>query len=107
MGRETSKVFPQMHVTSIYGHLKLLLKATGLPTGRNCMFHKIRRTHATHLHIAGGDATASLGHGSDVITRGYYLDPRYIRGGHLADLMGSPWALLVGLCRRLKTAIGL
>jgi hypothetical protein len=54
----------------------------------------IRRTHATHLYIAGGDATQSLGHESDAMTRTYYLDKSQIRTHHPADL------LTVGLLRR-------
>jgi integrase len=104
-GIETDRVFPQLHVSSFLGQFRLMLKATGLPSSRHDMLHKLRRTHATHLHVMGGDATASLGHESDQITRGYYLDPRYTRGGNFADLIGEGW--FKRLRRRLKKAFGL
>lgn len=43
------------------------------------MFHALRRTCASHLAVAGADATAYLGHSSDAITRRHYLDPRIVR----------------------------
>jgi integrase len=106
-GMEAEFVFPQLHATSYYGHLRIMLKGAGLPTGRNCMLHKLRRTHATHLHVMGGDATASLGHTSDQMTRGYYLDPKYTRGGYLADMRGGLRGLWERLVRRVKVTLGL
>jgi hypothetical protein len=46
-----------------------------LPTDRSCKPQKMRRSHASHLKAAGGDATASLMHESDSTTRKSYLDP--------------------------------
>jgi integrase len=103
-GTLTERVFPEMHPTSLYGHLRYVLMNAGLPYGRDCMLHKLRRTHATHLHMLHGDATASLGHDSDTMTRGYYLDPRFARGGKLADLNGGWFRQLI---RRLRVACGL
>lgn len=101
------RVFPAMHHSTYYGHFRAVLKNCGLPAGRSCMFHKLRRTHATHLHVMGGDATASLGHSSDVMTRGYYLDPRQTRGGYLVDLNSGIMSRIRRLGRRLKRAFGL
>jgi integrase len=106
LGKEGGRVFPEVHVTAVYGHLKLVLKSCGLDAGRNCMFHKIRRTHATHLYLAGGDPTQSLGHDSDAMTRGYYLDPRYTRNGFFADLVGVR-GIFARLGRTLKRAFGI
>lgn len=106
VGKDNDRVFPEVHITSIYGHLKLVLKSCGLDSGRNCMFHKIRRTHATHLYLAGGDPTQSLGHESDAMTRGYYLDPRYTRNGFLADLLGVG-GVFHRMWRGIKRAAGI
>jgi integrase len=103
-GQLRERVFPEMHPTSLYGHIRYLLMSTGLPHGRDCMLHKLRRTHATHLHMLGGDATSSLGHDSDTMTRGYYLDPRYTRGEKLADMNEGVFRRMV---RRLRVACGL
>lgn len=62
--------------TTIYAALEKLLKEAGLSAGRRDKFHKLRRTLATEVHLAGGDATARLGHASDAITRESYIDPR-------------------------------
>jgi integrase len=107
IGKRTDEVFPQMHRTSFYGHLKSLLTLLNLPSDRSCMFHKLRRTHATHLYVLGGDATASLGHDSDVITRGYYYDPRQTRGSYLADLGGGLFGLVARLWRRALATVRL
>jgi integrase len=87
-------VFPQMDRTAYYKHLQRVLQVAGMPYDRRCSFHKIRRTHATHLYINGGDPTQSLGHESDAMTRAYYLDKSQIVTRHASDL------LTVGLLRR-------
>jgi integrase len=80
-------VFPRLDRPAYYKHLQSVLKAAGMPYDRRCSFHKLRRTHATHLYIRGGDPTESLGHESDAMTRGYYLDKSQIRTQHPADLL--------------------
>lgn len=105
VGKENVGVFPEVDRTAIYGHLKLVLKNCGLDSGRNCMFHKIRRTHATHLYLAGGDPTQSLGHESDAMTRGYYLDPKYTRNSFLADFLGLG-GIFTRMWRGVKRAFG-
>lgn len=107
VGRDEERVFPKLHRTSFHYHLRQVLKGSGLPSGRHSMFHKIRRTHATHLYVLGGDPTQSLGHESDSITRGYYLDPRYARRGFLADLTSGLSGTVWRLFRRLRSAFGL
>jgi integrase len=101
-------VFVGRHASADYRNLSVILKAAGLPCDRFSMFHRIRKTHATWLHVTGGDATASLGHSSDEITRKYYLDPRYTRRDYAADLLsGGILQPLRRLVRRFKVALGL
>jgi integrase len=96
-------VFLRMDRSAYYKHLYTILKLAGMPCDRRCSFHKTRRTHATHLYIAGGDATQSPGHESDAMTRGYYLDTSQIRTQHPADLLVVGWVRR--WWRKLKSAI--
>jgi integrase len=65
---------------TLYNRWKRIAVAAGLGSGREVMFHALRRTCASHLAAAGVDATAYLGHSSDSITRRHYLDPRIVHG---------------------------
>lgn len=65
---------------------RLLLDA-GLPADRRSKFHRLRRTHATFVHKAGGDATAALGHADPSTTWKYYIDPRQL----VRRLPWHPW----------------
>jgi integrase len=71
---------PVLLIPAVYNRLYLwkaferILKSAGLPTNRQCKFHRIRRSVASHFAAAGGDPQALLGHSSAVITEGY-LDP--------------------------------
>ncbi len=58
----------------------LLIRA-GLPSNRYCKPQRLRRSHASWLQAAGGDATASLGHQSPAVTRRAYLDASIISPG--------------------------
>lgn len=51
-----------------------VLKSANLPSGRQQMFHAIRRTVASHLDRAGVDASRVLGH-LDRATTGAYISP--------------------------------
>lgn len=62
--------------TYLWQKWKAILKRCGLPTGREFSFHCLRKSHASHLKAAGGDARESLGHASDATTNQVYLDPR-------------------------------
>lgn len=44
-------------------------------------FHLIRRSHASHLTVVGGDARQSLGHSSEAVTDKSYRDPRITNRG--------------------------
>lgn len=65
---------------TLYNRWKRIVAAAGVGTGRDVMFHALRRTCASHLAASGVDATAYLGHSSDAITRRHYLDPRIVQG---------------------------
>jgi len=56
---------------ALVARLRKTLKAAELPAGRKDLFHKIRRTTASHLDRVGGNATAMLGHSSEAVTMGY------------------------------------
>lgn len=67
-------LFPwEAHWTTRYNHYRAILRQAGLPLGRMNMFHRLRRTTATLMSAAGGDATMQLGHSSDAVTRRHYL----------------------------------
>jgi integrase len=65
---------------------RLRLRA-GLPTDRYSSFHRMRRSVATHLEAAGGNATEALGHSSRSITQRSYLDPRLLNRPQPSDLL--------------------
>lgn len=68
-------IFPyNLHPSSLYKQLSRILIRAELKDGRQFKFHCIRRTHATQLHLAGGNAQQSLGHSSPATTA-KYLDP--------------------------------
>lgn len=54
---------------------KKLLKRAGLPFDRKSMFHRMRKSVASHFQAAGGNATALMGH-QDARTTRAYIDPR-------------------------------
>ncbi len=76
--RERVFPFPYDH-TTFYNRYTRLLERAGLPTDRRSKPHAMRVSHATWTHIAGGDATRALGHGSPETTRKSYLDSTLIR----------------------------
>lgn len=59
----------------LWTRYKRLLKRAGLPFDRKSMFHRMRKSVASHFQAAGGNATALLGH-QDARTTACYLDPR-------------------------------
>lgn len=71
-------VFPWPYQSSyLYTIYREILQRAELESDSRSMFHRMRRTHATHLKAAGGDPTASLGHASPVTTQ-RYIDQRMI-----------------------------
>lgn len=75
----------------LHDHLRRLLKAAGLPSGRRDLFHKIRRTSATYLCRAAGKAAATehLGHSDGSVTE-RYLDPALLERVQAADVLPRP-----------------
>ena len=73
--------------TTLWHRYKQILRAAGLPHDRRSMFHRLRRTVASHFKLAGGDATALLDHTSAKVTNESYLDPRIVGQQHAADLL--------------------
>jgi integrase len=68
----------QSHPTDIYRRLKRILKRAGLPTRRQDMFHKVRKTAASYYEAGGGDAQKLMDHSSRKVTE-RYLDPRIVK----------------------------
>jgi integrase/transcriptional regulator with XRE-family HTH domain len=71
--------------------LRKIIRRAGLPAGRRDLFHKIRRSCASHLAAAGGEAVAikQLGH-SDPSCIGRYIDPRFTSNHEAAKLLPRP-----------------
>ncbi len=77
----------------IWSNLGTIMKHAGLPNSREFKFHCIRKSSASHLAAAGGDARAHAGHSSDKITREHYLDPRIVGGPAAHSLLFRPGTL--------------
>lgn len=93
---ERERLFPWPHSEStLYNHLRRVLKTAGLPHGRREKFHKIRRTTATfsEIYVGRGTATAYLGHSSAAVTRAY-IDTTRLPDFRVAEQL--PRLLLVG-----------
>ena len=87
---ERDLIFPwPLHPTSLHNHYRALLSEGNLPTDRYHKFHCLRRSTASYLEAAGGDATAQLGHEHRSTTK-RYLDPRIVKQKHAADLLFRP-----------------
>ena len=72
--RECIWPFPWTQVI-LYRRYKNILKRAGLAFDRKSMFHRMRRSVASHYEAAGGDASQILGHGDRKTTVEHYLDP--------------------------------
>lgn len=64
---------------TFYNHYTRLLKDAGLPHGRHDKPQKMRRSFASHLEAAGGNATDALQHTSRSVTKDSYLDERIVK----------------------------
>lgn len=81
--------FAECSINNYYQHWNYLRSEAGLP--RWATPHTIRKSHASHLVALGGDARASLGHSSDVITNRHYVDSRIAsQGKQPADILFDP-----------------
>lgn len=75
---------------TIYYHFGKIVAAAGLPTGRDCMFHRIRKSAATHFEALGGDATALLSHADARTTKRHYIDTRLLGRKSASDVLQRP-----------------
>jgi len=83
--------FAHIHLTTCYFHLKSILRDADLPTDRRSMLHRLRRSHASYLKLAGGSAQDSLGHSSEAITVRSYYDPRVTGSRQPSTLLFNPF----------------
>ena len=75
---------------SLFNNYRRILQDAGLPSDRKRMFQCFRRTTATEIEIAGGDATELLGHSERTITLKYYLDRSKLRKIQPSDILRDP-----------------
>ena len=68
-----------LNVATFYNRYEKLLKSAGLPCGRKDKAQKMRRSFASHLEAAGGNATEALQHTARNITQDSYLDCRIVK----------------------------
>ncbi len=83
--------FPFTQEHGLYSRFRFILRRAGLPFTRKDMFHKIRRTTASHIAAAQGKAAAfqQLGH-QDASCIARYVDPRFISGHDGAKHLPRP-----------------
>ena len=79
-----------LHKSSLFNHLKRMLRGAGLPCDRWHMLHAIRRSVASHAAKAGADASALLDHSDASITRRYYIDRRIVPAPRAIDVLFRP-----------------
>jgi integrase len=76
----------------IFWRYKKILTAAGLPVVcRQSGFHRMRRTVATALTVAGHDATRALGHSDSKITACHYIDPSQVSTVAPCDVLARPY----------------
>lgn len=73
--------------TMLYKRFDALVSQAGLPVSARSKFHKLRRSTATHVEAAGGDATLAMGHTSRAVTVKHYIDPRQVPRVFPSDLL--------------------
>lgn len=78
---------PWKDKSTLYYRYKRILRAAGLPTDRKCKFHRMRRSFASYIEAAGGNATEALDHSSRRVAQRSYLDPRICGGRNPAELL--------------------
>lgn len=83
-------VFPwPFDVSYLYVRYKKLLRRAGLPTDRKSKFHRMRKSAASYMEAAGGNATDFLDHSSRDTTKAY-LDPRICHRQQASSLLFRP-----------------
>lgn len=84
-------IFPYPHQQKyLWTEYKKILKRAGLPHDRKCMFHRMRRSVASHVQAAGHDASVMLAHSSADLTRKSYLDPSIVATLRPSDVLFKP-----------------
>lgn len=83
--------WPFVHQGAFYKRFRTILKRAGLPVGKKDLFHKIRRTTASHTARLLGEGVASmqLGH-QDPTTIKRYIDPRFTARHDASDFLPRP-----------------
>lgn len=79
---------------TFYYHYTKLLRRAGLPEGSKWKPQRLRRTFASYLEAAGGDATEALGHSSRKVTKRSYLDPRICRKTAPASVVDGAYGFM-------------
>jgi len=74
--------------TYFYKRYDAILRRAKLPTDRRSKAHRVRRTVASAVARAGGDATAALDHASPKTTK-KYLDPRIVGGVQVSEILAA------------------
>lgn len=80
--------FPWCRETFYYRYNRILRRAS-LPTDRRSKPQRMRRSFASYLEAAGGNATEALDHSTRRVTKRSYLDPRICGGQNPAELLPS------------------
>lgn len=73
----------------IWAHYGRLLDRAGLPNDRTRKFHCVRKTTASYVEAAGGNATKALRHVHRKTTESY-LDPRIVTPSQSIDYLWRP-----------------
>lgn len=73
----------------LWGYYEKILDQAKLPNDRRSKFHRLRRTSASHLAAAGGNATQHLGHSGPGVTKAY-LDPEILGDSKQCFLLPPP-----------------
>ncbi len=73
--RELVFPFPFNRGTLWNRYRRILLDA-GLPHGRDSMFHRMRRSGASHMMAAGENPSQTLDHADPMTAKRHYIDPR-------------------------------
>ena len=78
----------EQHIATFYNHYHRLLENADLPYRRwKSGPQKMRRSYASHLEAAGGNATLGLRHSRSSLTRKSYIDPRIAKGKNQSELL--------------------
>lgn len=82
--------FPFKRDEYIYTLYRTILQGANLPTGRERMFHCVRKSSSSWFDAAGGDASKLLGHTSRAVTERHYLDPKVTGRMNASELLFRP-----------------